>query len=101
MNEEFENLRKQMQAIAWRIGELSRGEDTQKSLLKRIIMDLKSEDTPEGFASALLNYLPRLERENIKVSLPPQISTLPVREFLIIKNEFVTNLWNKYIGGGT
>ena len=68
--------------------------------MKRIIMDVKSEDTQMGFTSAFLNYLPRLEREGVKVSLPPQINTLPIREFLIIKNEFVSNLWNKYIGGG-
>jgi len=100
MDEKFENLRKQMQAIASKIGDLSTKGDTQRSLLKRIIMDVKSEDTQMGFTSAFLNYLPRLEREGVKVSLPPQINTLPIREFLIIKNEFVSNLWNKYIGGG-
>ncbi|AGB05369.1 hypothetical protein AciM339_1516 [Aciduliprofundum sp. MAR08-339] len=100
MREEFESLRKQMRAIAFTIGQLSKKGDTQKSLLKRIIMDIKSEDLPPGFVSALLNYLPRLEREGIRVSLPSQISTLPMREFLIIKNEFISNLWNQYIGGG-
>jgi len=99
MDEKFEKLKKQMQAIGNAIGELSSKGDTQKSLLKRIIMDIKSEDIPSGFVSGLLNYLPRLEREGIRITLPSDLSTLPIREFLIIKNEFVSILWKKYIGG--
>ncbi len=97
---DFENLRKQMKAIASKIGELANKGDTQKSLLKRIILDLKSEETPVTFVEKLVSYLPRLERENISVSIPQDIVTLPIRDFFIVKNEFIVILWNSYVGGG-
>ncbi len=96
----FESLRKQMKAIAFEIGELANKGDTQKSLLKRIILDLKSEETPVTFVEKLISYLPRLEREDIRVSIPQDIVTLPIREFFIVKNEFIVILWNSYAGGG-
>jgi len=100
MSEDFGKLRKQMMAIASNIGELAKKGDTQRSLLKRIILDLKSEETPVTFAEKLVSYLPRLEREGIKVTLPQELISLPVREFFITKNEFIVILWNKYVGGG-
>jgi len=100
MNEEFEKLRKQMMAIASNIGELAKKGDTQRSLLKRIILDLKSEETPVTFVEKLISYLPRLEREGIRVTLPRELISLPIREFFITKNEFVVILWNNYAGGG-
>jgi len=96
---DLENLRKQMKAIAFEIGKLANKGDTQKSLLKRIILDLKSEETPITFVEKLVSYLPRLERENIKVTIPQNIVTLPIRDFFIVKNEFIVTLWNNYIGG--
>jgi len=99
MDKKFKNLRKRMQKIGFEIGALASKGDTQKSLLKRIIMGIKSEDIPSGFTSALLDYLPRLEREEIRITVPSELSTLPIQEFLVIKNEFVSILWNKYIGG--
>jgi len=100
MSEDFGKLRKQMMAIASNIGELAKKGDTQRSLLKRIILDLKSEETPVTFVEKLVSYLPRLEREGIKVTLPQELISLPVREFFITKNEFIVILWNKYVGGG-
>ncbi len=97
MSQDFGDLRNRMKGIAIKIGDLSSLGDTQRSLLKRIIMDVKAEDIPSGFASSLFNYLPRLERENIFITLPSELSSLPIREFLIIKNEFLSILWNKYI----
>lgn len=99
VEEDFEKLRKQMKAIALRIGELAEKGDTQKSLLKRIIMDVKGEEIPVYFVETLVSYLPRLEREGIHVSLPDKLVSLPIKEFLILKNEFVVTLWNSYIGG--
>ncbi len=96
----LENLRKQMKAIAFEIGKLANKGDTQKSLLKRIILDLKSEETPITFVEKLVSYLPRLEREDIKVSIPQDLVTLPIRDFFIVKNEFIVILWNSYVGGG-
>ena len=96
---DLENLRKQMKAIAFEIGKLANKGDTQKSLLKRIILDLKSEETPTTFVERLVSYLPRLEREDIKISLPQDIVTLPIRDFFIVKNEFIVTLWNSYVGG--
>jgi len=100
MSEDFGELRKQMMAIASKLGELAKKGDTQRSLLKRIILDLKSEETPVTFVEKLVSYLPRLEREGIKVTLPQELISLPVREFFITKNEFIVILWNKYVGGG-
>jgi len=100
MSEDFGKLRKQIMAIASNIGELAKKGDTQRSLLKRIILDLKSEETPVTFVEKLVSYLPRLEREGIKVTLPQELISLPVREFFITKNEFIVILWNKYVGGG-
>jgi len=96
---DLENLRKQMKAIASKIGELASKEDSQKSLLKRIILDLKSEETPVTFVEKLVSYLPRLEREGIKVLIPQNLVTLPIRDFFIVKNEFIVILWNNYVGG--
>ncbi|RLC46516.1 MAG: hypothetical protein DRH70_05310 [Candidatus Coatesbacteria bacterium] len=96
---DLENLRKQLKAIAYEIGKLANKGDTQKSLLKRIILDLKSEETPITFVEKLVSYLPRLERENIKVIIPQNIVTLPIRDFFIVKNEFIVILWNNYAGG--
>jgi len=95
--ENLENLRKQIEAIAYKIGELAKKGDTQKSLLKRIILDLKSEETPITFVEKLVSYLPRLEREDIRVSIPQNLVTLPIRDFFIVKNEFIVILWNSYI----
>ncbi len=96
---DLESLRKQMRAIASEIGKLANKGDTQKSLLKRIILDLKSEETPITFVEKLVSYLPRLERENIKVTIPQNIVSLPIRDFFIVKNEFIVILWNNYAGG--
>ncbi len=93
---DFENLRKQMKAIASEIGKLASKGDTQRSLLKRIILDLKSEETPTTFVEKLVSYLPRLEREGVRVSLPQDLVTLPIRDFFIVKNEFIVILWNSY-----
>ncbi|WP_457752175.1 hypothetical protein [Thermococcus sp.] len=98
MGEDFEKLRKQMKAIALKIGELAKKGDTQKSLLKRIIMDVKSEEIPVYFVETLVSYLPRLEREGIRITLPDELVSLPIKEFLILKNEFVVTLWNSYAG---
>ncbi len=95
----LENLRKQMKAIAFEIGKLASKGDTQRSLLKRIILDLKSEETPITFVEKLVSYLPRLEREGVRVSLPQDLVTLPIRDFFIVKNEFIVILWNSYVGG--
>ncbi|MBO8144258.1 MAG: hypothetical protein H0Z16_06735 [Thermodesulfobacterium sp.] len=100
MSEDFGKLRKQMIAIAFNISELAKKGDTQRSLLKRIILDLKNEETPVTFVEKLVSYLPRLEREGIKITLPQELILLPVREFFITKNEFIVILWNKYMGGG-
>ncbi|USH00008.1 hypothetical protein K1720_00510 [Thermococcus argininiproducens] len=99
VNEDFEKLKKQIKAIALKIGELAKKGETQKSLLKRIIMDIKNEEVPVYFVETLVSYLPRLEREGIKITLPEKLVTLPIREFLILKNEFVVTLWNSYAGG--
>lgn len=99
VDEDFEKLKKQMKAIALKIGELAKKGETQKSLLKRIIMDIKNEEVPVYFVETLVSYLPRLEREGIKITLPEKLVTLPIREFLILKNEFVVTLWNSYAGG--
>ncbi|ACS90538.1 hypothetical protein [Thermococcus sibiricus] len=98
MDEDFEKLKKQMKAIALKIGELAKKGETQKSLLKRIIMDTKNEEIPVYFVETLVSYLPRLEREGIKIMLPEKLVTLPIRQFLILKNEFVVTLWNSYTG---
>jgi len=98
MNEDFEKLRKQVKAIASNIGEIASKGDTQRSLLKRIILDLKNEETPITFVEKLISYLPRLEREGVKITIPQEIISLPIREFFITKNEFIVILWNKYIG---
>lgn len=100
MNENFDKLRKQIRAIALNIGELAIKGDAQRSLLKRMILDLKNEETPVTFVEKLVTYLPRLEREGIKVTLPQELISLSVREFFIAKNEFIVILWNKYVGGG-
>jgi len=95
---DFENLRRQMIAIANKIGELAKDEN-QRRLLKRLILDLRSEELPVSFTEKLIAYLSKLEREGIKITVPQSLVTLPLREFFIIKNEFIVTLWNKYAGG--
>jgi hypothetical protein len=98
MDENFKKLKKRMFAIAKETGKLGKMGDTQKGLLKRIIMDLKNEEIPVYFVETLVSYLPRLEREGINITLPQELVTLSIREFLILKNEFIISLWNSYVG---
>lgn len=98
MDEDLEKLRKRMYAIANETGKLGSKGDTQKGLLKRIIMDLKNEEIPVYFVETLVSYLPRLEREGVQLTLPQELVTLSIRDFLILKNEFIITLWNSYAG---
>lgn len=100
MSEDYERVRKQMRGIAASIGGLAKMGDTQRSLLKRIIMDLKNEETPLTFVGKLISFLPRLEREGIPITLPQELISFSVREFFAAKNEFIVILWNSYIRGG-
>jgi hypothetical protein len=100
MSEDYEKVRNRMRGIAASIGKLSQSGETQRSLLKRIIIDLKNEETPITFVGKLISFLPRLEREGIQVTLPQELGSFPNREFFVAKNEFIVILWNKYIRGG-
>jgi hypothetical protein len=96
----YEKVKNQMRGIAASISSLAKGGDTQRSLLKRIIIDLKNEETPVNFVEKLISFLPRLEREGIPITLPQELISFPVREFFVTKNEFIVILWNNYIRGG-